>query len=95
VGSIDDLDWSIGCNPNFADAYYYRSIGKSELKDHQGALIDSAEAARLNPENIHFKIGYAINFLNIGDRLNAKIELKPLAESGNLRAIELIQKYSL
>ena len=52
--SIDDaiiyLDKSIELNEDNAEAYYYRSLGKRELKDFKGALSDALRAYEINPE---------------------------------------------
>ena len=47
--AIHDFDQAIRLAPDFADAFYKRSLAKEQLSDKPGAEADMATAKRINP----------------------------------------------
>ena len=58
---IVDCDKAIKIDPEHANAYNFRGTGKSELDDHEGAVLDFNKAIKIDPEeaDYHHNRGWA------------------------------------
>jgi len=86
AAAFDLLSHALAINPRAAEAYFARATYFSELQQDSLALVDIAEAARLNPANNTYMERLAIAYINRQDFDKAIATYEELAQRDRTRS---------
>ena len=86
AAAFDLLSHALAINPRAAEAYFARATYFSELQQDSLALVDIAEAARLNPANDTYMERLAIAYINRQDFDKAIATYEELAQRDRTRS---------
>lgn len=85
--AIDDFNHAIQINPSYAEAYYFRGIAHSRLREDQKAIADFQKAAEL-----HQQQGKKADYQNAQDKISELNSLKHTLKSLDIDSQRLVAK---
>jgi protein O-mannosyl-transferase len=92
--ALNDFNAALEINPDFIDTWGNRGLTKLKLKDYEGAISDLTRVllkSKSNTGSASYNRGIA--YLKLNKIKEARTDWKKAAESGYLKAVEMLNQY--